>query len=296
MCAMSPRLLRPLTTSHPESIAWRTAVIENGGSVSGATFNAVSRFCREVDAAGLRSKLVRVNLMCGNNLNAALVPLYRADSPIATPLGFATEDNANFVNEDYQENAGLDNSAGTKWLLTGLDQTYADNKHAGAFAHTLSGGVFRTLIGGVFNTVSGVGPEGAFLVGTSSASTTPRLSVSGATAPGSFIEGSSIAAGDFILGSSAASGANQARIFVNGNSQGVGTALDNSFSTHQFGVFRTNERAVDGVLTGPDSGSAGDSSFSARIGGYTIGLNLTDAEVATYSIIWDTLLKALGRR
>ncbi len=75
---MNPRLLRPLASGfHSEAAAWRSAVIANGGSVSTSTVRAVSNFCAAIDAAGIRDRFVRLNLFCGDNLNAALVPLYR---------------------------------------------------------------------------------------------------------------------------------------------------------------------------------------------------------------------------
>lgn len=76
--AMNNRLLRPRASGfHPEAAAWKTAVVANGGSVSGATLSAVDKFCKAIDAAGIRDRLYRVNLFAGTGLNACLVPLYR---------------------------------------------------------------------------------------------------------------------------------------------------------------------------------------------------------------------------
>jgi hypothetical protein len=126
MCAMSPRLLRPIAGGiHPEAAAWRSAVIANGGSVSGSTLNAVSKFCRSIDAAGIRDRFARVNLFCGDSLNSALVPLYRSTSYGGSALGNATDTNNAFVGvgTDYAEtgaSGGLTGNGSSKYLDTGL--------------------------------------------------------------------------------------------------------------------------------------------------------------------------------
>lgn len=113
---MSPSLLRPRATGfHPEAQGWRNRVIANGGTVSGSTLNAVSKFCRDIDAAGIRNRFYRLNLFCGNNLNACLVPLYRGTSLGGSQLGGSTDTNANFVSGDYTEtgaSGGLSRAVG----------------------------------------------------------------------------------------------------------------------------------------------------------------------------------------
>jgi hypothetical protein len=119
---MNPRLLRPTSTTHPEAQVWRNAVIANGGTVSGSTLNAVSRFCRSIDAAGIRDRFYRLNLFCGSNLNAALVPLYRSTAFGGSAVGNATDTNVGpFVSGDYAENDGLIGAASpAKYLRTGI--------------------------------------------------------------------------------------------------------------------------------------------------------------------------------
>lgn len=122
--AMSPRLLRPIAsgpTYHPEALAWRTAAVANGGSVSAATMQAVSTFCAAIDAAGIRSKFLRLSLLCGGNLSAARVPLYRAGSSTGTQYGNTIDTNAGpFVSADYTEATGLNGNGSTKYFDTGL--------------------------------------------------------------------------------------------------------------------------------------------------------------------------------
>jgi len=110
---MRPRLL------HPEAAAWRAAVIANGGSVSRRTVNAVSKFCNAIVAAGIRSKFLRLNLVCGNNLAAARVPLYRGASSTGTQYGSAIDTNLGpFTENDYSEATGLQGNGFNKALDT----------------------------------------------------------------------------------------------------------------------------------------------------------------------------------
>ena len=110
---MRPRML------HPEAAAWRAAVIANGGSVSRRTVNAVSKFCNAIVAAGIRSKFLRLNLVCGNNLAAARVPLYRGASASGTQYGSAVDTNLGpFTANDYSEATGLQGDGSYKALDT----------------------------------------------------------------------------------------------------------------------------------------------------------------------------------
>ena len=124
---MNPRLLVPRATAHPEASAWRSLVVANGGSVSATTLRAVSNFCAAIDAAGIRDRFARVNLFCGDSLNAALVPLYRSFTFGGQSLGNATDTNNAFVGvgTDYAETGaggGLQGNGTSKRLDTGLNQ------------------------------------------------------------------------------------------------------------------------------------------------------------------------------
>lgn len=124
--AMSPRLLRPRQTIHPEAAAWAARVVANGGTV-GTSLAAVSKFCRAIDAAGIRNRFYRLSLMCGGTsgttagLAACLVPLYRGPSLGGTQHGNTTDTNVGpFVVGDYAENAGLTGNGSSKYLDTGF--------------------------------------------------------------------------------------------------------------------------------------------------------------------------------
>ena len=139
--AMSPRLLRPRAGgAHPDAASWRTRVVANGGSVSSSTFRAVEVFCRSIESAGLRDRFYRLNLFAGTGLSAALVPLYRGPSLGGTQYGNTTDTNTNFVSGDYVETGatgGLKGNGSNKALNTGLllsDLPSSPNGHISAWA------------------------------------------------------------------------------------------------------------------------------------------------------------------
>ena len=154
--SMSPRLLRPRSTVHPEAAAWAARVVANGGSVSGLTLSAASKFCAAIASAGIRDRFYRLNLFCGTGLNAALVPLYRGPSLGGTQYGGATDTNVGglFVSGDYNEtgaSGGLKGNGTTKHLDTGFAQSTVplSNLHLSAsfLQMDTSGTAERVLIG-----------------------------------------------------------------------------------------------------------------------------------------------------
>ena len=162
---MSPRLLRPRAGgAHPDAASWRTRVVANGGSVSSSTFQAVEVFCRSIESAGIRDRFYRLNLFAGSNLSAALVPLYRGPSLGGTQYGNTTDTNSNFVSGDYSESgaaAGLTGNGSTKYLATGLPQTYTGNNaihQAIGFVPNVGAG-YQCFIGARYNLSNSVAHE-----------------------------------------------------------------------------------------------------------------------------------------
>jgi hypothetical protein len=92
----------------------------------------VSKFCASIASAGIRDRFYRLNLFCGSNLNAALVPLYRGPSLGGTQYGNTTDTNVStlFVSANYSETTGLSTTVGGgQYLNTGLspnDMALAD--------------------------------------------------------------------------------------------------------------------------------------------------------------------------
>jgi hypothetical protein len=138
---MSPRLLRPRQTIHPEAADWANRVRTNGGSVSGTTLSAVDRFVKAIVAAGIRDRFYRLNLFAGNSdasLNAVRTPLFRGPSLTGTQYGGTTDTNNNFVAGDYAEtgaSGGLTGNGSTKYLQTGFSP---DNLPSAATGHISS--------------------------------------------------------------------------------------------------------------------------------------------------------------
>jgi hypothetical protein len=122
--AMNNRLMVPVAsgpTYHPEALAWRTAALANGGVVSAATMQAVSDLCQAVDTNLLRDRFMRLNLCCGDNVQAAVVPLYRGPAPIGPQYGGPVDTNVGpfITGTDYTASGGFIGND-YKWLETGV--------------------------------------------------------------------------------------------------------------------------------------------------------------------------------
>jgi|LakMenE18May11ns_1017448.scaffolds.fasta_scaffold9843635_2 hypothetical protein len=151
---MNNRLLRPRQTVHPEAADWANRVRANGGSVSGTTLSAVSKFCASIASAGIRDRFYRLNLFCGTGLEACLVPLYRGQSLGGTQFGNTTDTNFNFVSGDYTEtgaSGGLVGNGSSKYLQTGFPMNSLPSTtdgHAAVYDMTRSSSTaFRGLVG-----------------------------------------------------------------------------------------------------------------------------------------------------
>jgi hypothetical protein len=279
--AMSPRLLRPRTGGlHPEAADWRSRVIANGGTVSASTVQAVDRFCRSIDGAGLRSLLWRVNPFAGDNLSAALVPLYRAASSLGAVQGNATDTNTNFVSGDYSPSSGLLGNGSTKALSTGLAANFRNGRHIGMVPHTLAASAFRYYMG---SRNGGSPANGALSV---------LYSGSPTTIIGQYTYSDSAGTGD------RAGTATARRLMLGNNVDGFGgnTLFSDgaSVGSQSFG-FDTTVTAAIGIFAVGQIAGTFNSHVNARLSGYTIGANMTAAQVASYNTIWTTLLTALGR-
>lgn len=123
---------------HPEAAGWAQRVRNNNGSVSRTTLNLVSQFCRFVEQNNIRELFYRLNLFCGDNLQAALVPLFCGPNS-SFVFGNATDTNLNFVSGDYSESTGMNPGASNanKHLRTGLSPNAMGNSdgHLSAYIH-----------------------------------------------------------------------------------------------------------------------------------------------------------------
>ena len=149
------------TASNADAQSWINRVYANGGTVSTATATAVNNFCAAIDAAGIRDRFLRLNLLAGNSIAAALVPLYRGQSLGGTQVGNATDTNFNFVAGDYAEtgsSGGLLGNGSNKQLSIGLtpDGIGATTGHVSAYIPTVTGTTVARIIGaGTISPTSG---------------------------------------------------------------------------------------------------------------------------------------------
>jgi len=280
---MSPRLLRPRTGGfHPEASDWRSRVIANGGTVSGSTLTAVSNFCRSIDGAGLRSLLWRVSPMAGDNLSAALVPLYRANSAGGAVQGNATDTNTNFVSGDYAPTSGLLGNGSNKALSTGLAASFRNGRHIGFVAHSLATVAFRYYMGARNGGTPANGGLFAILPAQNSSTLTGMYAYSDATVVGGSDNGTAVARRLYLANNVAGSGGST--MYADGSLTGDGGFGHDTAITAPIGVFAVGQIAGTFSLH-----------VNARLSGYTVGGNMTASQVATYNAIWTTLLTALGR-
>jgi hypothetical protein len=285
---MNNRLLRPRQTTHPEAADWAARVVANGGSVSGSTLSAVSRFCRAIDSAsGLRACFYRLNLFCGTGLNACLVPLYRGQSLGGTQFGNTIDANAGggaaFIGSDYAETGAggglLGSAASGKFLDTGFPtNTLAEgNRHLSAYETLRSGQTFDAFLGS--ETAAGVGQQqfmllyggnnqvvtfgfGAFSVSLNSTATT--------------------GAGHWLgINSPSATGV----LYRNGSQDVTGTTTAATPTSSSIFVFAINRANL----------SAASDFFNGRLGGYSVGLAMTAPQAAAYYAAMQAFQTALSR-
>jgi hypothetical protein len=260
-------------------------VVANGGSVSASTMRAVSKFCADIDAAGIRDRFYRLNLFAGTGLNACLVPLYRGQSRTGTQYGNTTDTNTNFVSGDYVEtgaSGGLAGNASNKRLNTGLAGSTAefDNIHLSAYEISASTNVFRVSIGMRTN----FGAPG-FLLLVPGSTSNYQWSV-----PASGIEVTQNPPTGHWIGVQTAN--RTGNLYRNGSSVSTtyfgGANSNTSFSTlaHDLAVFCVNDGGSPNVHR----------DFSnTRLGGYSVGPSITGTQAASFYTAMQALQTSLTR-
>lgn len=286
---MSPRLLRPRSTVHPEAQSWATRVTANGGTFTGSTLAAVSQFCRDIDAAGIRDRFYRLNLFCGENLSAALVPLYRAESSTASVRGNNTDTNTNFVSGDFNNTgsaSGLSGNGSTKYLATGINGNTltATNTHLGVGLRSISDSPgYRTLIGVWNGLLTGANVRLYGVSGRRGDSSRNCLlgNFDGTQVTGRFF-GDSVNNANLGVGNIVAA---HPTMYRNGSASGINaTGGDNYANAHDIYVFALNNANT----------SVADHSNS-RINWYSIGLTMTAAQVSSFNSALNTFNTTLSR-
>jgi len=266
---------------HPDAADWSSRVTTNSGSVSATTLQAVSGFCWAIDAAGIRNKFFRLNLLCGTGLASAVVPLYRAPSLGMMQFGATTDTNVNFVSGDYNEtgsSGGLQGNGSTKYLTTGFLPTLltVGSAHLSAYvAGAVTSGTFPPLLGAF------VTSGGAELSLYSRGTTTSEAYFASDNGSGFVLSAVSNPTGH-VLGVTSA--VNDRRVFVNGSQSGSTSTTSSSIAlptTVDINILRR---------------STGSSSYSnARIAAYSIGSSMTVAQASAFYAAMQAFQTALTR-
>lgn len=283
--AMNPKLLRPRSGGfHQETAAWRSAVIANGGSVSGATLLAVDKFVKAIYAANIRDRFYRLSLLCGNSdaaLAAVRTPLFRGPSLAGTQYGNAMDTNSNFVPGDYAEGTGLIGNGTTKALDTGVPANFANGRHLAFVPYTFGTTSYRYYMG----VRNGGTPANGYLWAPYVSSPTSNVgqytyddaaSVGGA-------DGGAVTVRRLVFGNNVA-GASGSALFSNGSQLGTAGSGFNTTATTSIGVFAARQAA--GTYA---------SFVNARLSAYSIGLSMTAAQVVSYNSAMTAFLTAMGR-
>ena len=267
---MTLTALHARQTLHHEAIDWASRVVSNGGTASMRTIRAVSRFCSEIQAAGIRDRFHRLNLFCGTGLSSVLVPLYRGQSFGGTTFGGTTDTNVNFVAGDYAETSGLYPGAtnSTKYLNTG----FAANTIAAVSAHLGLGLLAANTMTGFCTGIGAFTGSTSFAISmrTGNATEPAACFTRFATASDLFGDnvgttGASLAAGNVI--------ASWPTMYRNGAATGsTATTGQNYPSAHSFFVFAISS-----------NGSSVQNYSNPRLGWYSIGSTMTAAQVVQFN-------------
>lgn len=283
-----PRKSPPGGGIDSEVLNWVSRVRALGGSVSNPTKQAASTFMKAIKAAGLRSKIWRLNLYAGTsggaleNIREVLIK----DRPTATD---GRDVNNGFINSDYSEATGM---------------AKATNPGAGAFLDTqLSpfndfGGNTTDLHTAVYCRSNLNESNNSFIgslnagVGATSIYLTLRITLAGNNSYG------------LLIGDAAGSFPQAADANTLGFYQVCRTSSTNCVMYKNGAVFATATGATSGSAVGPtlyihaehDSGSGATIATAGTIAGYSIGTGMNATEALAFYNAWQTFQTALGRQ
>lgn len=272
--------VRRLLLSPPvdaDVVSWKSRVNAAGGTVSSATVSALTRFTKACKSAGVWDKLSRVNLFCGDQLTAALVPL-------KVGSGSATDTNVNFVSGDYTEATGITGNGSSKLISTGLlasSLTYTD-VHLALYVSGRETVPTRGFIG---NTDAASASAPIFMLYIGGSPTSASLGQNNTTPTNCSIAVAGSASCFEVMSSRSAT---LTTLYRNGASVGTNTATKTGMSSGVIELF-----CVSYGTTGTPSSRSLYSGMTGR--GYSIGTGLTASEVAAYNTIMEQFQDALGR-
>jgi hypothetical protein len=278
VAASNNRLTGPtiaVSSNHLDVQNWLNTISWNGGSASNTTITALNTFCAAIDNAGIRNKFYRLNLFCGNNLQACLVPLYVSQVPLeigrvySTNYGFSSDMNYNFLSSDYTEtgvSGGLTpNGSSSKRLDTGLTQIGlgVSSCHLSVYEKEKPSGSYKTRIGS-----RGASINNEHLL----TNTTTDLMYYGSSATGGnhrAAANSYSETGAFWIGINTS--ATNSVLYKNSTQQGTATPLTRTAQNSNYWVFALN-----------DNGVTGDGMTTGKLASYSIGLSMDSTQVTAY--------------
>jgi hypothetical protein len=260
-------------------------VVSNGGTVSGSTLSAVSKFCWAIASAGIRDRFYRLNLFCGGTsgtavgLNSAVVPLYRGPS-LGSALGNAIDtNNGPFLPADYSETGatgGLTGNGSSKYLNTGLN--------ANVLPDTTQSGHLSVYAAGTYS--------GQIAIGVYSFTTVPtfqmELQLNSAGNANTYINGTSNvqtpAASSPQLFTASRTSSTSHIGYANATAGTTGTVTaSNTTPALPFFVFARNFNGGPAVH------------FGQTLRAYSIGLGMTGQQVSAYNTAMQTFQASLSR-
>lgn len=268
------------TPIDPEVSEWADVrVPANGGSVSLDTKNAANVFLTTLKNAGLRSKILRLNLIAGNAFSAAQVPLIiDKGSPIDNPfVASVAGSGSDFTYVETGSSGGLRPLTANAWLNTGFipDVDFSDINASGMSFYSRDSGIIGgTPIGsGIFNSTT----QGRILIRVSSDDSyallwgVPFASTVSDTDGAAFYTGSRIAS-------------NSLTLYRNAVSVATESAPGGALHHVAVGVFGMNR-------------DVGPFDYSTRLcAGYAMHTGFTGAEETIFYNAWQVFQASLNRQ
>lgn len=256
--------------NHPDVQLWLNNISLNGGTASSGTISALNTFCNSIDSAGLRSKFYRLNLFCGNNLQACLVPLYTGPVSVLGGLqnyGYGSELNFNFVSSDYVEtgaSGGLKGNGSTKYLNSGFptNSLPEGNRHLAVYEKTKATNAYDVSIG----SEGSLANTNQFQLATGGSATDYVFCYTSLT--GRITDPTSYSGGAFWVGSNSSTA--YGTLYKNGSSVVSGSAAAATPTSAPLYLFTLNRL------------NAGSDFSDARLSGYSAGLSMDSTQVTAY--------------
>jgi hypothetical protein len=269
--------------THADTLNWISRVYAHGGAVSLTTATAVQTFCNAIDAAGLRNRFYRLNLFCGSNFYAGVVPLYRGPTLAGTQYGNTVDTWENFTPADYTETGaafgGFKGDGVSKCLYPGVyDVDLGADVHLSAYINQHTALLNKQDIGNInsdgnlnrFSLYSG--STGAYWFKNSLSAQFAQINTADRT-PG------------FYVGSGSATNATIYKGLPNGSIGQASAAMTQRATTQQ--TIR--------VFAGQNSAGTVTSASDSRMSGYSVGLSLTAQQVTDFNSAMQTFQAALSR-